>query len=207
MEVIEFAINTIEIAEIMEISHWELLRKLEGRTGKDGKHIKGYLEILAERHMSPSDFFILSTYKDSSGKENKCYKVTKKGCEFLANKFTGEKGVIFTACYINRFHEMESIISSQSPAVAPVQPEKMEQIEKEYADLKKEIRGIKSDLKRIGRSGGLQTVAYSGRWQYKDWIIKILYVIDESEDERFLRQMYTIFKRHLERKNDFRWRA
>lgn len=37
----------------------------------------------------------------------------KKGCEFLANKFTGEKGVLFTARYINRFHEMQDILSKQ----------------------------------------------------------------------------------------------
>lgn len=118
MQKIDFMLNTIEIAEMMEMAHWGLLRKLEGRTQKNGKHIKGYIEILTERQMSPSDFFIPSTYKDSSGKENKCYKVTKKGCEFLANKFTGEKGVLFTARYINRFHEMENEIQKKAePAI------------------------------------------------------------------------------------------
>ena len=33
--------------------------------------------------------------------------VTKKGCEFIAHKMTGQKGTEFTARYINRFHEME----------------------------------------------------------------------------------------------------
>lgn len=37
----------------------------------------------------------------------KCYLITKKGCEFLAHKMTGKKGALFTATYINRFHEME----------------------------------------------------------------------------------------------------
>ena len=67
--------------------------------------------------MGLSDFFIASTYKDSSGKENKCYKVTKMGCEFLANKFTGEKGVLFTAKYIKRFHEMEDMLKSGAKPV------------------------------------------------------------------------------------------
>lgn len=117
MHEIEFTLNTVEIAKMLDNTpHKDILKKLEGRTGKNGRHIKGYLEILTERQMSPSDFFIPSKYKDSSGKENKCYKVTKKGCEFLANKFTGEKGVIFTARYINRFHEMEEEIRSMPAA-------------------------------------------------------------------------------------------
>ena len=32
------------------------------------------------------------------------------GCDFLANKSTGEKGVIFTARYVKRFQEMENRI-------------------------------------------------------------------------------------------------
>lgn len=102
-------ISTIEVAEMMEVEHKLILRKLDGRENK-GKRIKGYIEILTENQMVPSDYFIPSTYKDSSGKENKCYNVTKMGCEFLANKFTGEKGVIFTAKFVKRFHEMEEII-------------------------------------------------------------------------------------------------
>ena len=102
-------ISTLEVAEMMEVEHWKILRKLDGREN-DNKHIKGYVEILADNQMVVSDYFIPTTYKDASGKENKCYHVTKMGCEFLANKFTGEKGVIFTAKFVKRFHEMEEII-------------------------------------------------------------------------------------------------
>ncbi|MCI9190244.1 MAG: Rha family transcriptional regulator [Lachnospiraceae bacterium] len=96
-------ITTLEIAEMMEVEHKRLLRKLDG-----DKDRKGYVQILTEAQMGLSDFFIPSTYRDSSGKENKCYEVTKLGCDFLANKFTGEKGVLFTARYVKRFHEMEN---------------------------------------------------------------------------------------------------
>lgn len=40
-------------------------------------------------------------------------KLLKKGCEFIAHKLTGQKGAIFTATYINKFHEMESTINNQ----------------------------------------------------------------------------------------------
>lgn len=79
-------ITTLEIAEMMEMEHKNLLRKLTGSSNS-----KGIIEILTERNIEPSEFFLPSTYKDTSGKENKCYLVTKMGCEFLANKFTGEK--------------------------------------------------------------------------------------------------------------------
>lgn len=96
-------ITTLEVAEMMEVSHNDILRKLDGR-----KDRKGYIEILAESQMAVSDYFIPSTYRDASGKENKCYEATRLGCDFLANKSTGEKGVLFTARYVKRFNEMEA---------------------------------------------------------------------------------------------------
>lgn len=104
---IQETINSVEVAKMVETSHKIILRKLDG-----SKNRKGIVQILTEHQMAPSDFFIPSTYIDSSGKENKCYLITKKGCEFLAHKFTGEKGVLFTARYINRFHEMEEKLKS-----------------------------------------------------------------------------------------------
>ena len=74
-------ITTLEVAEMMEVPHSDLLKKLEGR-----KDRKGYIQIMTEGQMSVSDYFIPSSYKDASGKENKCYQVTKLGCDFLANK-------------------------------------------------------------------------------------------------------------------------
>lgn len=100
-------ITTLEVAEMMEVEHWELLRKLDGRTKKDGSHSKGYIEILNDNHLVVVDFFIKSSYLDAKGEERPCYEVTRLGCDFLANKSTGEKGVLFTARYVKRFQEME----------------------------------------------------------------------------------------------------
>ncbi len=105
-------ITTLEIAEMMEVRHQKVLEKLEGR--KDGTQ-KGIVQVLTEHQMVLSDYFILSSYKDSSGKENKCYNVTKLGCDFLANKFTGEKGIIFTALYVKKFDEMEKSVQKKLP--------------------------------------------------------------------------------------------
>jgi phage regulator Rha-like protein len=105
-------IDSREIADMGETEHWKLLRKIEGT--KDGK-TKGYIKILTDNKIVVSDYFVPSTYKDESGKENKCYLFTKMGCEFIANKFTGEKGVLFTAKYVKRFNEMEKFTQSNFP--------------------------------------------------------------------------------------------
>lgn len=102
-------ITTLEVAEMMQMRHQKIIEKLEG--SKDGK-TKGIIPILTEHDFVLSDYFTKSTYKDTTGRENKCYLVTKLGCDFLANKFTGEKGILFTAKYVKRFDEMEQEIKN-----------------------------------------------------------------------------------------------
>lgn len=112
----EQMITTVEIAEAIGVTHKNILQKLEGtdRLCKGKRvHTDGIIEVLARLNFQPSDFFIQSSYCDSSGKENKCYQCTRKGCEFLAHKFSGEKGILFTAMYINRFHDMENRIKQE----------------------------------------------------------------------------------------------
>lgn len=118
MKELEKILTTVDIAEMMGMQHKSVLRKIEGRESK-GVHIKGIIDVLNEHHLEPVKYFIKSSYVDSKGEERPCYKVTRKGCEFLANKFQGEKGIIFTARYIERFHQMEEIIKS---GIAPADP-------------------------------------------------------------------------------------
>ena len=109
-----FTITTLEIAEMMEVPHYEILKKLEGTTKSNGdvKQV-GIIPTLAKGKIPVSDYFIESIYMDGSGKKNKCYDCTKMGCELLANKFTGEKGIIFSAKYVERFNKMEAVLRSQ----------------------------------------------------------------------------------------------
>lgn len=93
-------------------------RDVAKMVGKDHKHllrdINGYCSILektAEPKIGLSDFFKKSTYKDSTGRTLPCYLITKKGCEFVANKLTGEKGVLFTVAYINAFTQWKTSLS------------------------------------------------------------------------------------------------
>lgn len=96
------AIETIdsrEVAEMVDMRHDNLMKK-----------VRNYEEILLNSKLRAVDFFVPSEYQDKTGRTLKCYLLTKKGCEMVANKLTGEKGVIFTAKYVNRFAEMEQKI-------------------------------------------------------------------------------------------------
>ena len=102
-------ITTIEIADAMGVTHKSILQKLEG-SNRNGVHTKGIIETLSRLNFQPAEFFQESSYEDAQGKYRKCYKCTRKGSEFLAHKFTGEKGIKFTAYYIERFHDMEQAL-------------------------------------------------------------------------------------------------
>lgn len=87
-------------------------RQVAQMIGKDHAHlirdIDTYISYLSQNpKLDSADFFIESSYEAGTGKPYKCYLITKKGCDMVANKMTGEKGVIFTATYVTKFDEME----------------------------------------------------------------------------------------------------
>lgn len=96
-------VDSREVAEAIGKQHAHLMRD-----------IKNYCDILeksSESKIGLADFFIPSTYIDSQDKERPCYLLTKKGCDMVANKMTGEKGVIFTAMYVSAFEKMREKIA------------------------------------------------------------------------------------------------
>lgn len=152
-------ITTLEIAEMMDMEHSKIIRKLEG-----GSDRRGFVQILTDTQMGVSDYFIPSAYKDASGKENKCYKLTRLGCDFLANKFTGEKGVIFTAKYVKRFHEMEDALKPKFPKTYIEALEELLESEKQKEQLRLELDRSKDwySIKRVAALNGVD-------WKIFDW--------------------------------------
>ena len=91
-------LDSREVAEMVGMRHADLMRNIDH-----------YIEVISTNAKLRSlDFFIESTYKDKKGEGRKRYDITKQGCEMVANKLTGEKGILFTAEYVKRFNEMES---------------------------------------------------------------------------------------------------
>lgn len=96
-------IPTYEIAEMMERKHGRVLEMIEGKA-----NLIGIKDVLREHNFVFSDYFIEGTYKvEGNNKSYKYYECTKMGCELLANKLTGEKGILFTTKYVAKFNAME----------------------------------------------------------------------------------------------------
>ena len=92
-------IDSREVAELIGKEHCHLLRD-----------IRRYAQIIEKSGLSKnglSDFFVESSFVTAQNKTMPCYLLSKMGCEMVANKLTGEKGVLFTAAYVSRFNEME----------------------------------------------------------------------------------------------------
>ena len=164
------AIETIdsrEVAEMVDMEHKNLLSK-----------IRKYVEILDGSKLSSPQFFVPSTYVNNQNKDQPCYLLTKKGCEMVANKLTGEKGVIFTAKYVNRFAEMEQKIKLPktdreilflSVKVQEETAQRVDVLEEKVSDLEKSTTIDSSQqytLERIAKTtvisalGGIDSRAY-----------------------------------------------
>ena len=114
-EVKEYVVDSREAAKMVGKDHAHLMRD-----------IAGYVKIIEASSQSKSgladnpykafrslDFFIPSTYKDAQDKPRPYYLLTKKGCDMVANKMTGEKGVLFTAAYVTAFEDMREHIEKE----------------------------------------------------------------------------------------------
>lgn len=112
-----FNFNQVDVVDSRDVA--VLVQKRHDHLFRD---ITGYIKIMEEStepKIGVSDFFIKSTYKDSTGRTLPCYLLTKKGCDMVANKMTGEKGVLFTAAYVNAFEEMREKVEQGLPKDYP----------------------------------------------------------------------------------------
>lgn len=112
LKVNQKTIDSREVAEMIGMRHSDLLEKIDG-----------YIQILengefrSRVNIKVTDFFIESSYTtEGNNKTYKCYLITRKGCDMVANKMTGEKGVLFTAAYVTKFEEMEKQLNQ------PIEP-------------------------------------------------------------------------------------
>lgn len=93
----KFLVDSREVAEMTGKQHSHLLRDIDS-----------YMTVIDDNPILDSaNFFIPSEYQGSSGRRYKNYLLTKQGCDMVANKMTGEKGILFTATYVSKFTEME----------------------------------------------------------------------------------------------------
>jgi Rha family phage regulatory protein len=152
-------VDSRDVAEMIGKSHAHLMRD-----------ISGYAQILCnstESNFGLSDFFIPHTYKDSTGRTLPCYLLTKKGCDMVANKMTGEKGVLFTAAYVTAFERMREKITSENSVLPRDYPSALRAL----ADAEEKRMALETELDRSKEWYSIKRVAHLNGVSYKvfDW--------------------------------------
>lgn len=149
--------SSIEVAEMVRKDHAMLLRDL-----------RRYTKQFNDCNLAVVEFFQESTYKDAKGEIRPCYRITKKGCEFIAHKLTGIKGTIFTARYINRFHEMQDMITGQAAGQEREIPWFIRMFEGKYIILERDfiqITGVDITKHKLF----YRQEYFRGGWDYNGW--------------------------------------
>ena len=111
-------IDSREVARMMGKAHSEILWYIEGKVRGD-KQITGILPTLQGEQLTTTDYFIESSYTVNNRKK-RCYLCTRMGCDLLATRQIGEKGILFCAKYVERFNEMEKELknNNNNPSLA-----------------------------------------------------------------------------------------
>lgn len=91
-------VSSLDVAETFMKRHSDVLRDIDSlQCSKE----------FTERN------FALSSYRDSSGKSNKAYVMTKDGFTLLVMGYTGEKAMKFKEAYIKQFNAMEKLLTGK----------------------------------------------------------------------------------------------
>ncbi len=177
MNQLEQRISSREVADMMDMQHRHLLEKI------DNINKSFYSTDISAQSVNSNKYWIASSYKDASGKSNREYQITKRGCEFLAHKSTGTKGNLFTDRYMDRFAEMEQEITKPKRLSALEQlnlhnqailevDEKVEAVKNDLEEFKQELPLLGCDMDRITTAvkkigvkclGGKESSAYKDK--------------------------------------------
>ena len=130
-------VDSRDIAVMVERDHSELL-----------KSIRIYAKYLEEGEVPQDDFFIESTYISGNNQEQPNYLITKKGCDLIANKMIGKKGVLFTAAYVNAFERMrKQTVSAMSPAqLIAAQAQLLVDMERRMDEMQGQTRALEAKV-------------------------------------------------------------
>lgn len=139
--------NSLDVATNFGKSHKDVLRTID--------RIKGEVDqSFAERNFAPS------TYRDASGKENRCVNLTRDGLSLVAMSFTGSAAMAWKVTYIKAFNQMEQELMTL--AVPESLTQKIAALE---ADLAAMFDLISESQKQIAAPAPRQRILPLMRWQ------------------------------------------
>lgn len=172
---LENKLSSREVADMMEVEHSKLLRKIDDINEDFRKAKIGF-----------SKYWVEDTYRvEGNNKSYREFQITKRGCEFLANKMTGTKGNLFTDKYMDRFEEMKEYIEEETKKMLSPKEQlklqlqileeqdqkinevtsKVEALEDNMPLFNVECKELQALVKRIGTKalGGYRTAAYNDK--------------------------------------------
>ncbi|NGP45989.1 hypothetical protein G4V62_13905 [Bacillaceae bacterium SIJ1] len=163
-----------DVASLIDKRHDHLIRDIEG-----------YSAVLDQTpDLGADQYFIASTYQVGTGKNYKRYLLTRKGCEFVANKMTGDKGIRFTAEYVSKFQEMEQIISNNAPISEKEQLLATMRLSMMHDE---ELKGIRSNITALEtKVDNMVTLTAGQQRLLQKEVSKRVATLLESLDERHL---------------------
>lgn len=85
--------------------------------GKKHKHVLEAIENIRAENSAVTPMFIESTYQAGTGKNYKCYDITRDGFSLLVMGFTGKEALDWKLRYIEAFNRMEQHIHLQYNAM------------------------------------------------------------------------------------------
>ncbi|MEB7366970.1 Rha family transcriptional regulator [Staphylococcus borealis] len=143
----EFYVDSREVSEMVGKRHDHLVRDIDNYLGV----------ILQNPNLGAADFFVESSYTSNNNNTYKCYLLTKKGCDMVANKMTGSKGVLFTAMYVDAFHKMDEHIKQSQLDVPQTPMQALEMMFKVQKDQEKFNKEMKREITGIRNIVGIET--------------------------------------------------
>ena len=172
-----------DVAEMVDQQHKELLRT-----------IRNYIGILTSAGLRSLDFFISHTYQDAKKETRPCFLLTRKGCDMVANKMTGERGVLFTAAYVTRFEEMEKALNAPRPLTEKEQLKASMRLALETSEEVETLKGKVDDL--VDKVENQMTLDYSMQRKLQRAVEERVYKLasENQERSRLFRELYREIK-------------
>ena len=167
-------VDSRDVAEMVDKPHDQLMRS-----------IRTYIEYMESAKMQSQEFFNESHYFNVQNKEQPCFWLTRKGCDMVANKMTGEKGVLFTAAYVTKFEAMEKELTAPMQSLSP-QLQLLISMELKQNEMQKAITENKEAVQSIRDVVSLNTTSW--RLDSSVLIGKIAHGMGGAEHIRDLRK-------------------
>ena len=137
---IEQKLDSREVAEMMGISHTNLLQKIDGINEDFRK-----MNIQFSKYWEENSYQVVGQTRSY-----RCFLITKRGCEFLAHKTTGTKGNLFTDKYMDRFAEMENYIEKVQAPKLSKELQAIFVLDNRTVEIEKRIDNIENNLPLLG---------------------------------------------------------